>query len=133
MNIGDVAERTGVPPKTIRYYEDIGLVSPARSGNGYRAFRMADVHKLIFLGRARALGFSIEDCRTLLALWGDESRSSAEVKRLAEAQLETIDAKIASLQEMRDTLSHLVGTCHGDDRPECPIIASLSPRGVNDV
>ena len=128
MNIGDVAERTGVPPKTIRYYEDIGLVSPARTGNGYRAFRMADVHKLIFLGRARALGFSIEDCRRLLALWDDETRTSAEVKGLAEAQLEAIDAKIASLREMRGTLAHLVEACHGDDRPDCPIIESLSSK-----
>lgn len=128
MNIGDVAQRTGVPPKTIRYYEDIGLVSPSRTGNGYRAFRMADVHKLVFLGRARALGFSIEDCRTLLALWDDESRTSAEVKALAEQHLETIDAKIASLQEMRGTLAHLIGSCAGDNRPDCPIIASLSPK-----
>ena len=128
MNIGDVAQRTGVPPKTIRYYEDIGLVSPARTGNGYRAFRMADVHKLVFLGRARALGFSIEDCRKLLALWDDEQRTSAEVRGLAEQHLAMIDAKIASLQEMRGTLAHLVEACHGDDRPDCPIIDALGTR-----
>ena len=133
MNIGDVSRRTGVPPKTIRYYEDIGLVSPERSGNGYRAFRMADVHKLVFLGRARALGFSIEDCRTLLALWDDEGRSSAEVKQVAEQQLAAIDAKIASLREMRGTLAHLVGACAGDDRPDCPIIEALSPRTQADA
>ena len=132
MNIGDVARRTGVPSKTIRYYEDIGLVSPARGTNGYRAFRMADVHKLIFLGRARALGFPIEDCRTLLALWDDESRSSAEVKHLAEQQLMAIDAKIESLREMRGTLATLIGTCAGDDRPDCPIIEALSPKRSSD-
>ena len=129
MNIGDVARRTGVPPKTIRYYEEIGLVSPERGMNGYRAFRMADVHKLVFLGRARALGFSIEDCRALLALWSDEGRSSSEVKSLAEHHLEAIDAKIASLREMRSTLAELIGSCAGDHRPDCPIIEALSPKG----
>ena len=83
MNIGEVADRSGIPPKTIRYYEDIGLVRPQRSGNGYRAFRETDLHKLAFLGRARALGFSIEDCRTLLSLYEDETRESAQVKAVA--------------------------------------------------
>ena len=77
MNIGEVAERSGIPPKTIRYYEDIGLVRPQRSGNGYRAFRETDLHKLAFLGRARALGFSIEDCRNLLNLYEDEDRAAS--------------------------------------------------------
>ena len=127
MNIGDVAERSGVPPKTIRYYEDIGLVRPARSANGYRAFREADVHVLTFLGRARALGFSIEQCRALLALWEDRGRASAEVKRIASTHLDEIDRKIAELQAMRGTLSHLVEACAGDHRPDCPIIRSLEP------
>lgn len=126
MNIGEVAERSGIPPKTIRYYEDIGLVRPQRSGNGYRAFRETDLHKLAFLGRARALGFSIEDCRNLLSLYEDETRESAQVKTIAEEHLSAIDDKIAQLQEMRETLSHLVKACHGDQRPDCPILTDLS-------
>ena len=126
MNIGEVADRSGIPPKTIRYYEDIGLVRPQRSENGYRAFRETDLHKLAFLGRARALGFSIEDCRTLLGLYEDESRESAQVKAVAEEHLTAIDDKIAQLQSMRETLSHLVRSCHGDDRPDCPILSDLA-------
>lgn len=126
MNIGEVAEQSGVSAKTIRYYEEIGLVRPDRSDNGYRDFREADLHKLTFLGRARALGFSIEDCRLLLALYEDQSRESAQVKTLAEDHLSRIDEKIAQLQAMRATLAHLVSACHGDDRPDCPIIADLA-------
>ena len=126
MNIGEVAERSGIPPKTIRYYEDIGLVRPQRSGNGYRAFRETDLHKLAFLGRARALGFSIEDCRNLLSLYEDETRESAQVKTIAEEHLSAIDDKIAQLQDMRETLSHLVEACRGDHRPDCPILKDLS-------
>ncbi len=128
MNIGEVAERSGIPPKTIRYYEDIGLVRPARSENGYRAFGETDLHKLAFLGRARTLGFSIEDCRTLLGLYEDEGRESAQVKAVAEEHLSEIDKKIAQLRSMRDTLSHLVDACHGDHRPDCPILTDLSGR-----
>jgi len=83
MNIGEVSQRTGLPPKTIRYYEDIGLVKPLRDANGYRAFRESEMHKLAFLGRARTLGFSIEDCRNLLALWEDKNRASADVRAIA--------------------------------------------------
>ncbi len=126
MNIGDVATRAGLPPKTIRYYEDIGLVTPHRGSNGYRAFTERDVHKLAFLARARALGFTIEDCRALLALYEDESRASAEVKHIAEEHLAQIDEKLAQLQQMRDTLEHLVQACHGDDRPDCPILTDLA-------
>ena len=125
MNISDAASRSGVPPKTIRYYEEIGLVTPAREGNGYRRFRPEDVHKLAFLGRARTLGFPIEDCRMLLALWEDKARASAEVKRIANGHLAAIDAKIADLRAMRSTLAELVEACAGDDRPDCPIIRSL--------
>jgi Cu(I)-responsive transcriptional regulator len=128
MNISETAARTGLPPKTIRYYEEIGLVTPARSGNGYRAFTMRDVHQLTFVGRARALGFSIEDCRALLALWGDAARSSAEVKRLARRHLAEIEAKIAALGQMRDTLTELVEACAGDDRPDCPIIDTVGAQ-----
>ena len=129
MNIGEVARRAGLPPKTIRYYEDIGLVTPMRTANGYRRFRESDVHKLGFLGRARALGFTIEDCRTLLALWEDTNRASADVRRLAIDHLTRIEEKIASLESMRDTLRDLVQGCHGDDRPDCPILRDLATAG----
>jgi len=126
MNIGDVAQLSGVPAKTIRYYEDIGLIEPLRSSNGYRAFRESDMHKLLFLGRARSLGFSIEDCRTLLRLYEDEGRTSAEVKQIAESHLHQIDRKIAELRDMRNTLAHLVASCAGDHRPDCPILTDLA-------
>ncbi|MFP7672238.1 Cu(I)-responsive transcriptional regulator [Marivita sp. S0852] len=126
MNIGEVAQRAGLPAKTIRYYEDIGLVKPPRDANGYRAFRDSDVHKLAFLSRARALGFTIEDCRTLLTLYEDQTRASADVKQLAEAHLHKIEDKITQLQSMRDTLSDLVHSCAGDNRPDCPILKDLA-------
>ncbi|MEM9144861.1 MAG: Cu(I)-responsive transcriptional regulator [Pseudomonadota bacterium] len=126
MNIGEVAERCGLPAKTIRYYEDIGLVRPARSENGYRSFAERDVHKLTFLSRARSLGFSIEDCRALLELYEDRSRASADVKRVAEQHLARIQAKIAELEAMQGTLADLVTRCHGDDRPDCPILEGLA-------
>ena len=126
MNIGDVAQASGLPAKTIRYYEDIGLVRPARGENGYRSFSETDLHKLRFLGRSRALGFSIEDCRALLALYEDDQRASVEVRRIARRHLEKIERKIADLNALADTLTHLVDTCAGDDRPDCPILADLS-------
>ena len=126
MNIGETASGSGVPAKTIRYYEDIGLVKPPRDANGYRAFRESDLHKLAFLARARALGFSIEDCRVLVGLYQDDHRASADVKRVAEEHLTRIDEKIAQLQGMRDTLATLVHACHGDDRPDCPILKDLA-------
>ncbi len=126
MNIGEVSERAGLPTKTIRYYEDIGLVRPLRSANGYRAFRESDIHKLAFLGRARKLGFSIDDCRTLLGLYEDETRESAQVKAIANEHLAAIDGKIAQLISMRETLSDLVEACKGDHRPDCPILKDLA-------
>lgn len=126
MNIGDVAARSGLPAKTIRYYEDIGLIKPLRDANGYRAFRERELHKLTFLSRARTLGFTIEDCRALMALYEDETRASADVKRIANEHLTQIEAKIADLNAMRDTLSHLVDACAGDHRPDCPILKDLS-------
>lgn len=126
MNIGDVAKRSGLPAKTIRYYEDIGLIRPGRSENGYRCFSETDLHKLAFLGRARALGFSIEDCRVLLGLYEDETRASADVRSLAMEHLETIETKIAALEAMRGTLRHLVSCCAGDSRPDCPILKDLA-------
>ena len=129
MNIGNAAERSGLPAKTIRYYEDIGLVRPRRSENGYRDFGDADLHKLVFLARARSLGFTIEDCRALLALYEDRQRTSADVKRVAEEHLARIDRKLAELESMRHVLGQLVERCHGDDRPECPIIDDLAGGG----
>lgn len=126
MNIGEVARRSGLPTKTIRYYEDIGLIRPLRSDNGYRSFRETDLHKLAFLGRARALGFSIDDCRTLLALYEDETRESAQVKELAQEHLQRIEDKIAKLMSMKATLTALVHECAGDGRPDCPILEDLA-------
>lgn len=126
MNIGDVAAKAKLPAKTIRYYEDIGLINPGRDQNGYRSFSPGDLHKLAFLGRARSLGFSIEDCRTLMALYEDQSRASSDVKRLAQSHLEQIDMKLQELSQMRDTLAHLVDCCAGDDRPDCPILKDLA-------
>tara|TARA_R100000935_G_scaffold27857_1_gene48118 strand:+ start:152 stop:544 length:393 start_codon:yes stop_codon:yes gene_type:complete len=125
MNIGEVSTRADLPAKTIRYYEEIGLVKPLRDTNGYRAFRESDVHKLVFLGRARALGFTIEDCRALTALWEDKARASADVRSIASDHLIQIENKIADLRAMHETLSHLVSSCAGDDRPDCPILQSL--------
>ncbi|WP_163850850.1 Cu(I)-responsive transcriptional regulator [Pseudooceanicola aestuarii] len=130
MNIGDVAQRSGLPAKTIRYYEDIGLITPGRSANGYRAFAEPDLHKLAFLGRARALGFTIEECRHLLALYEDGGRESAQVKQLAQGHLDRIDEKIAQLQSMRATLAALVQSCAGDHRPDCPILDDLAEAPV---
>jgi Cu(I)-responsive transcriptional regulator len=126
MNIGDVATAAGLPAKTIRYYEDIGLITPLRGANGYRQFTGAHLQKLAFIARARGLGFSIEQCRTLLALYEDRDRASADVKALAEQHLDEIDAKMAELAEMRRELARLVQACAGDHRPDCPILAGLA-------
>lgn len=126
MNIKDVSDRTGLPAKTIRYYEDINLITPARRDNGYRDFSDTDCHKLAFLSRARRLGFSIEDCRELLGLYEDESRASGDVRRIAAQHLDQIDARLAELRELRDTLHRLVSACAGDNRPDCPILNDLS-------
>lgn len=125
MNISDVAKASTLPAKTIRYYEDIGLIEPARGANGYRSFSDDDVHKLRFLARSRALGFSIEDCRALLALYDDDQRASSEVKAIARRHLDEIAKKIADLRALEATLGHLVETCAGDDKPNCPILEDL--------
>tara|TARA_R110002020_G_scaffold143848_6_gene316564 strand:- start:2253 stop:2648 length:396 start_codon:yes stop_codon:yes gene_type:complete len=126
MNIGDAAAASGLPAKTIRYYEEIGLVRPARGENGYRDFVESDVHKLVFVARARSLGFTVVECRHLLSLYEDRERASADVKAMAREHLARIDRKIADLAELRSTLGDLVERCHGDDRPDCPILESLS-------
>lgn len=133
MNISEVAAASGLPAKTIRYYEDIDLVRPARSANGYRAFSERDSHKLAFLGRARSLGFSIEECRTLLSLYEDRDRASADVKLVASEHLDRIARKIAELQAMQTTLETLVSKCHGDGRPDCPILDDLAGRLVQEA
>lgn len=126
MNIGDASAACGLPVKTIRYYEDIGLIHPARGDNGYRDFSEIDSQKLAFLSRARSLGFSIEDCRSLLSLYEDRERASSEVKQIASEHLQRIAQKISELESLQRTLGDLVTRCHGNDRPNCPIIDSLS-------
>ena len=127
MKIGELAERTGVPAKTIRYYEEIGLVTaPARTEGGYRDYADDDVHVLRFLARARGLGFSVADCRDLLALWQDRGRASADVKRIALGHIAEIDTKLEELKAMRATLANLAERCRGNDRPNCPILEELS-------
>lgn len=126
MNIGTVSQKSGLPAKTIRYYEEIGLLKPDRTQNGYRDYSAADVHRLRFLQRARGLGFSVEECRQLLSLYGDKERESADVKAIALAHLEDVERKVAELIGLRDVLRHLVENCHGDRRPDCPIIDGLA-------
>lgn len=126
MSIGEVAAASGLPAKTIRYYEEIGLVTPLRRDNGYRSYREQETHKLRFLHRARSLGFTIEECRRLLSLYEDDARESADVKALAKQHLKDIDAKIAELNGMKEALEALVKACRGDHRPNCPIIEDLA-------
>jgi MerR family transcriptional regulator, copper efflux regulator len=130
MNIGHASGKSGLPAKTIRYYEEIGLVSPDRGLNGYRDYSDSHVHILRFVQKARALGFSIEECRELLGLYEDKSRASADVKALGSAKLAEIDGKIRELGELRATLETLVRHCHGDERPACPIIENLAEQGI---
>ncbi|MBG52464.1 MAG: Cu(I)-responsive transcriptional regulator [Alphaproteobacteria bacterium] len=127
MKIGTVAEQTGVSAKTIRYYEEIGLLeAPPRQENGYRAYTDDDVRFLDFINRARRLGFSVAECKDLLTLYRDKSRASADVKALALAHVAEIDQKLRELQSIRHTLATLAHKCHGDDRPDCPILEELS-------
>ncbi len=127
MNIGEAAKASGVSAKMIRYYEATGLIARAeRSGAGYRRYTDADVHTLRFVRRARDLGFTVEGIAELLALWRDRSRHSADVKRVALGHLSALRRKIEELEEMAATLEHLAACCHGDDRPDCPILADLA-------
>jgi len=130
MNIGAASEKSGLPPKTIRYYEDIALISPERAQNGYRDYAESDVHRLRFLHRARNLGFSIEECRLLLSLYKDKNRASGDVKAIAVQKVEEIDAKIRELQSLKAALSPLIECCHGDDLPDCPILDDLAGFGL---
>jgi Cu(I)-responsive transcriptional regulator len=127
MNIGQAAAASGVTAKMIRHYEESGLIrAPRRTAANYRSYSDNDVHVLRFVKRARALGFSMADIKTLLSLWHDKSRSSAAVKRIARAHIDELERKIAELQSMVRTLEHLAHHCHGDQRPECPILEELA-------
>ena len=127
MQIGNAAQMSGIPAKTIRYYEEVGLIQPAhRTESGYRTYDESDVATLRFIQRARGLGFSVKEVRLLLGLWADRARSSADVKGMALDHIGEIDRKIAELQSMRDTLIDLTERCHGDDRPDCPILDDLA-------
>lgn len=127
MNIGEAAEHSGVKAKMIRYYEEIGLIgAAARSDNGYRNYLASDVNKLRFVRRARELGFAVERIRELLKLWSDRTRASHDVKKIALVHAEALNADIEKLTALRDSILHLASLCHGDDRPECPIIEDLS-------
>lgn len=131
VQIGEAARLSGVSAKMIRHYEAIGLIPSAnRRDSNYRDYGHHDLHRLAFIRRARDLGFSIEEIRSLLRLWADRSRSSAEVKRLTEAHIGELEAKIEALSEMRATLVHLAAACEGDDRPDCPIINRLAGTGA---
>jgi len=126
MNIGEAADTTGLPAKTIRYYEDIGLIKPARAANGYRDYDDKDVHRLAFIQRSRSLGFTIDECRSLLSLYEDKERASSDVKLMAMGKIREIDRKLRELQSLRGTLKMLADHCHGDDRPDCPIINEIA-------
>jgi Cu(I)-responsive transcriptional regulator len=126
-NIGEASKRTGVSAKMIRHYEAIGLLPAAdRTFAGYRIYDAADLHRIRFIKRARGLGFAMKDIARLLGLWDDRARSSAEVKALAQTHIAELDAKIAEMDAMRRTLRDLAERCHGDDRPDCPILADLA-------
>lgn len=127
MNISQAAKLSGISAKMIRYYEQIGLIPPAvRSDAGYRHYSLPEVHSLRFIGRARDLGFSVEQISALLVLWQDRSRASADVKALALAHAAGLKTKIAELQAMAQTLEHLAKHCNGNERPDCPILADLA-------
>ncbi len=127
MNIGEAAAASGVSAKMIRYYESVGLLPKVRrTANGYRVYGPEDVHTLAFIRRARDLGFPMAQIEKLLALWQDRDRASAEVKAIAAAHVEELGRKIAELEAMRRTLEHLVAHCHGNHRPDCPILEDLA-------
>lgn len=127
MNIGQASKASGVTTKMIRYYDEIGLVQPAsRSDSNYREYDERQVNELRFIKRARSLGFSMEEITQLLSLWRDRSRPSREVKAIADRHLSHLNARIAEMQAMADTLAHLSQCCAGDERPDCPILADLT-------
>lgn len=127
MNIGQASELSGIPSKTIRYYESIGLLpAPARTDSGYRDYSNPEIETMRFIQRSRHLGFSIKDVCELLDLWNDTNRTSAQVKSLTKRHVSQIEEKIKELEGMRKTLVTLSNKCHGDDRPDCPILEDLA-------
>ncbi|MDB5764940.1 MAG: hypothetical protein JWQ21_3935 [Herminiimonas sp.] len=129
MNIGQAAEASGVTSKMIRYYEGIGLIAEAdRTDSGYRQYSENEVQTLRFIKRSRDLGFSIDRIKTLLSLWENRNRKSADVKKLARQYIAELDRDIEKLQSIRDQLQRMAACCHGDSRPECPIIEDLARR-----
>lgn len=132
MNIGEAAKASGVSAKMIRYYESIGLIRSAhRTESNYRIYGPDEVHVLRFIKRSRNLGFSLDETATLLGLWRDKSRASADVKRIAAGHVEELQGRISAMQEMVATLKHLVHCCSGDDRPNCPILNDLAKVPAN--
>ncbi|MBE9606766.1 Cu(I)-responsive transcriptional regulator [Acetobacteraceae bacterium H6797] len=128
MTIGEASAASGVSAKMIRHYEAIGLVSGARLANGYRVYTPNDVSVLRFIRHARALAFPLEDIRKLLGLWRDESRASADVRRIALQHVAALEEKAASMRAMADSLRHLAASCHGDQRPDCPILDGIASQ-----
>ena len=127
MNIGEAAAASGVSAKMIRYYEQAGLIKPPlRTGSGYRVYAEPDIHALRFVRRARDLGFTVEQIGELMQLWQDRSRASADVKRIALDHVKVLEAKKREIEEMAKALKHLAANCHGDGRPDCPIIEELA-------
>ncbi|ENZ78824.1 MULTISPECIES: Cu(I)-responsive transcriptional regulator [Ralstonia] len=130
VNIGEAAKASGVSAKMIRYYESIGLLPPSpRTEGNYRMYDARALHVLRFIHRSRSLGFALEEIRTLLSLWNDRERASADVKAVTLRHVADLDARISELQSMRDTLMTLANACHGDDRPDCPILQSVAGEG----
>ncbi|HEY9279589.1 MAG TPA: Cu(I)-responsive transcriptional regulator [Eoetvoesiella sp.] len=131
MNIGQAAAASGVTAKMIRYYESIGLITAAdRTESGYRQYADNEVQTLRFIKRSRDLGFSLERIKTLIGLWEDKDRKSADVKKLARQYIAELDQDILKLQSIRDQLEHLAECCHGDARPDCPIIDDLAKKSI---
>ncbi len=127
MNIGEASRVSGVSAKMIRHYESIGLLKPpARASNDYRQYTERDLHELRFIGRARLLGFSIKKINELLSLWRNRRRASAQVRGIADVHLKALEQRISAMESVRATLSELVRSCHGDDRPDCPILDEMT-------
>ncbi len=127
MNIGDAADQSGMNARLIRHYESIGIIpKPSRTDAGYRVYSETDIHILIFVKRARSLGFSMKEIKKLVSLWRNKSRASSDVKTLAMQHIADLETKILALQEMTMTLKHLAQNCRGDQRPHCPILENLA-------